>query len=271
MITSISKNKFINLESRMRPHSSVSDNVSESAVPQVHLCSTKLSKECVNTTIITTAKQQNACGRLSFKGNPVKLATDTAELLQKHPVMTKLAKSKWLSKFFLMADKNACVSEAFAALFLTCMLRPTTIMAMPHKKSDNEKNKKAAAHSISSGLIGYAFALAVFHPIGKIFSRIPKNVFPNPKNADTYRQALNYVVQIATVPIKAAITIGLIPIIDKHIIGRVFGNKEFAQNKKSDVDLKNPFYSYSYLMNFKGVNKSNLFFKAKGVNNNANS
>jgi len=255
----------------MRPHSSVSDNVSKSAVPQVHLYSTGLNKECVNTTIITTAKQQNACGRLSFKGNPAKVVTDTAQaLLKEHPVMTKLSKSKWLSKFFLMADKNAVVSDAFAALFLTCMLRPATIMTMPHKKSDNEKNKKAAAHSISSGLIGYAFALAVFQPIGKLFNRVPKNVFANPKNADTFRQAMNYLVQIVTVPLKAAVTIGLIPVIDKHIIGRLCGNKNFGQEKKADV--KNPFYSYSYLMNFKGANKSDLlFFKAKGVNNNANS
>ena len=83
----------------------------------------------------------------------------------------KFLNNKALEKFISMADASQTIFDAVFALGITCVLRPAAIMAQSNEKN-KEKNKKAASHSISSGLIGYGFAVALFSPLKKALNKL---------------------------------------------------------------------------------------------------
>ena len=71
----------------------------------------------------------------------------------------KFSQNKWTKWFVDKAATNQAVFEALNALVITCALRPAAILAQ-NNDNNREKNKKAASHSIASGIIGYGYAVA---------------------------------------------------------------------------------------------------------------
>lgn len=61
-------------------------------------------------------------------------------------------------------DQHNLIFSAAFALVLTCILRPASIMVLPSKKNQDDQ-KYAAAHSVASGVIGFAISTAIFTPI----------------------------------------------------------------------------------------------------------
>ena len=180
----------------------------------------------------------------------------------------KFAKNNIVHKILQMADSNQTVFDALFALLITCGLRPAAIMAQSNEHN-KEKNKKAASHSISSGIIGYGFAVAVFSPIKKGLDKIRKNPEVFAKNAEkfftyngtkkmsaskrfqTFTMMCNYIPQVITASVRSYITIAMIPYIDKYILNKVF--KSNVQPSTPKELKEDPTYKFAFI-NFKNNN-----------------
>lgn len=183
----------------------------------------------------------------------------------------KLFNKDFFKKFITMASSSQSIFDAIFALGITCLLRPAAIMAQSTEKT-KEKNKKASAHSISSGLIGYGFAVAIFSPIKTALDKLKKDpakyakkaekFFKSQKNAQTFTMVVNKSSEVLTASIRSAITIALIPVIDKYLLNKIFGKSKQNDNKNN---LENPLYKFSYV-NFKNnINNSSVFQTFTGV------
>lgn len=155
----------------------------------------------------------------------------------------KILKSDSLKKVLDFAYNQQLVFDASFALLLTCILRPASIIAFPSKKNKDDM-KYASAHSIASGVIGFAISTAVFYPITEginkfcddkkiagylkktktfaetgthyLLNNSTKNGENAIKNAKTY---LGRLPDIITAVPKGILTIALIPPILKHVFG----------------------------------------------------
>ena len=79
---------------------------------------------------------------------------------------TKLTDLKSFQKIAKFAGDNAVGFNAATALVMAGLLRPAAVMALPAKDEKTQKNKvNAAAHSIASGVIGFAITMAVTTPL----------------------------------------------------------------------------------------------------------
>lgn len=188
----------------------------------------------------------------------------------------KILKSNSLKKVLDFAINQQLVFDATFALLLTCILRPASIIAFPSKKNKDDL-KYASAHSIASGVIGFAISTAIFTPITeginkfcnekniknylketKTFAKTgthylldnstdeAKNTI---KNAGTYLGRLPDI--ITSIP-KGILTIALIPPILKYVFGI---SKKSTNDKNSSL----PPLDYS-LLNFRSNSIQNKQF-----------
>lgn len=143
----------------------------------------------------------------------------------------KLYTNPKLHKVLEFAANKQLVFDAAFALLLTCALRPASIMVLPSKKNQDDQ-KYAAAHSIASGVIGFAISNIVFTPISNAISKIKNKptdyITDNAllsldkgktilnKTAKTYLDRIPDIV--GSVP-KGILTIALIPPILKYVFG----------------------------------------------------
>lgn len=183
----------------------------------------------------------------------------------------------WLSD---LAAGNQTVFDALFAVLITCGLRPAAIMAQTNEHN-KEKNKKAASHSISSGIIGYGFAVAVFTPIKNALDKVVKQPEKYAKKAEkflsyngkklisltdrttTFKSIFNYGSQVFTASVRSAITIAMIPVIDKYILNRVFKSNVKPATREELKD--DPTYKFAYI-NFKNSpNAKKVFQNFSGV------
>ncbi|MCD7878496.1 MAG: hypothetical protein LUG16_01025 [Candidatus Gastranaerophilales bacterium] len=101
---------------------------------------------------ISTTIKRNSDGRASFKGG--------------EPLLHKAAN---------FASYSPLVAEALFALFVTCSLRPLTIMATAKTEEDKEKCSYQAAKSVSTGLIGLAMSALIGTPVAKATKKAQQN------------------------------------------------------------------------------------------------
>ena len=199
-----------------------------------------LQEKNVNKSTNTTAVE-NYSGRLSFKGSKQQAAAKIGG-----PVMQSIAKNKLVQSFIKMADKNMLVFEAAVSLLYTCALRPLTIMSLPADGKDRKKNKKAAAKSISSGVISYLCALAISLPLKGAMSKIvahpekyltknARKFYTGSENVETLHNApmvkttekvFQKMFEVAMIPVRAGLTVSLLPVVDKNIISKIYGNSD---------------------------------------------
>ena len=182
----------------------------------------------------------------------------------------KLFNQNWFKKFISMADSSQTIFDAIFALGITCFLRPAAIMVQSTPKT-REKNKKASSHSISSGIIGYGFAITVFSPIKKALDKLKNNpqiyakkaeaFLRSSKNAQTFTMIVNKGSEALVASGRSAITIAMIPLIDKYILNPIFKTKKTNVSRK---ELQNPSYRFSYI-NFKNKTESNVFNNFTGA------
>lgn len=186
--------------------------------------------------------------------------------------------TKW---FVNKAATNQAVFEAINALVITCALRPAAILAQ-NNDNNREKNKKAASHSIASGIIGYGFAVALFTPIAQGLKKIKKEPLKYAKKAAEYFQTngtkkvsmeaskkfaaytmiCTYGPQLFTAAVRSAVTIAMIPVIDKLILNKLLGNNKHPEKYVSPT--KDPMYNYYYL-NFSSNQAKKVFQNFTGV------
>lgn len=88
----------------------------------------------------------------------------------------KLQSNSSFMKALEFAEKQEVMIQASTALFICCLLRPATIMALPSKK-----NKKdcafASAHSFSSGVWGFIVPFLFIKPLANGFNHANGEMF----------------------------------------------------------------------------------------------
>lgn len=198
---------------------------------------------------INTTASKTTCGRMSFKGNSVQntISQEGAKVAKESfgKISTALSKSKAFKSVLKYIEENTLMSEAIFALFVTGLLRPATIMMTPSKAEDKEKNKYAAAKSIASGVIGLVATAFVSQPIKKGVNYAMDKIKIEPAYKKSMQNILNRIHNPAFLPLRAAATIALVPL----ILG-VFGikkaskpadaNKQAEQNNKPAPDKTAP-------------------------------
>ncbi len=196
------------------------------------------------------------------------------EKIQKSGIW-KLFNQTWFKNFISKADSSQTIFDAIFALGITCALRPAAIMLQSNEKT-KEKNKKAASHSIASGVIGYGFAVAIFSPIKKGLDKIKKHPefyakkaakffkyadkgmnksMSSSKRVQTFTMLVNKLTEVLTASVRSSITIAMIPFIDKYVLNKVFGTTKLSEKK----EIKNPIYKYNYI-NFKNSGNAEKTF-----------
>lgn len=194
---------------------------------------------------INTTTNNLIGGRVSFSGD-------------NHKLINNIVKSKWFAGFCDLAYKNSAIAEAVGALFITCGMRPLAIMAMPQKDAD--KNRKAASHSIASGITGLVFAKIAYEPFSAAMKKIQKAIEDKKpekylgekasyllktgvqrtkngmnktvSNMDCFNQLVTYGPKVVTASILAAFTVATMPYIDKYIIDKYILKKEPGKDDK---------------------------------------
>ena len=187
----------------------------------------------------------------------------------------KFYTNKTVKKIFEKAEKNQTMFTAGYSLLLAGALRPATIVSLPGKKNKDDM-KYAAAHSISSGVMGYLAALIISTPIAAAIKKIADNpgtfldekttaFFADKKPAkavvgdvakkarqvaeDAFqlgetkrfgiaRKYLNMIPNAITSVPQAIITIALIPVILKYVFG--LERKSHSVAKEATPTPQNP-------------------------------
>ncbi len=83
----------------------------------------------------------------------------------------KIFRSGKFQKLVEVFEEKTVVAQALVALVVAGVLRPATNMAMAGKK-DKEDSMYAAAHAISSAVIGFVVSSIVMAPFDKAFKKI---------------------------------------------------------------------------------------------------
>lgn len=196
--------------------------------------------------------------------------------IKKHPILAKVFSNKVFQKALKLMNDNQLLSDAGIALVYTCLLRPASIAALPTKdKNEKEKNTYQIGHSISTGIIGFVTAFLIQTPIKHAIDKVSTAVAS--KNGEKYIQKSTELLfkkeniekirmlmershQPITLPLKACLTIYLVPKILK-----AFGlsKKPKTQN---NVQAPLPYDAFKYFAAFKR-NDSPFKNFAGGLNN----
>ena len=86
-------------------------------------------------------------------------------------VTDKMFRSEKFKKLVEVFEEKTVVAQALVALAVAGVLRPATNMAMADK-NDKEDSMYAAAHAISSAVIGFVVSSIVMAPFDKAFKKI---------------------------------------------------------------------------------------------------
>ncbi len=247
-------------------------------------------------TILTSSSN----GLLSFKGgglsaksvnkvykamkNP-KRAKETVKALERlanrakkeHPWLTKLFSNSKFQRAMKFMNDNQLLSDATIALMYTCFMRPVSIAALPVKdKNEKEKNVYQIGHSISTGIIGFVTTFALQTPIKHAIDKVTTAV--TSKNAQKYisksseylfgkaniekiRMLMERCHQPITLPLKATLTIFLVPKVLK-----LFGLTKKPKGQNDNQETL-PYDAFKYYASFK--RKSSSFQNFSGGLKNA--
>ena len=110
---------------------------------------------------------------VNFSGSLPQATSETAAKILNKTLGEKILSSNTFGKLLDYAHANPIPCNAFFSLVLAGMLRPATIMALPDKDGKSKKDKlNAAAHAVSSGVIGFIFSSAVMKPFDNAMKKI---------------------------------------------------------------------------------------------------
>lgn len=178
-----------------------------------------------------------------------------------------------LHRASIVANRNPNLLEAFCAFIVATTLRPLTILALPNtekgeksKKEYEEDKKYAAAHSISSGVVGLGVAFALFNPIKDSINRVTDKIKSQQaqgvteaaqkllkSKTDAFGKITNQTIKIMSSPLQAALLVALIPPIVKFVLGEKKGKEvrvpadhpvPFAAPLKDNVKQDNIYRKY---------------------------
>lgn len=187
---------------------------------------------------------------VSFSGNPTAKVSEVAA----KSFGDKILSSKTFGAILEYADDHTVACNALFALAFAGILRPATIMALPDEISGKNKKDKlnAAAHGISSGILGFITSTIIMSPFDAAMKKIKKDpakylgegakkylgdlkakgLTKTPKFKNVEKLIKMGPDIIIGIP-RAWITIALIPPILKYVFGM-----DPAKDKKKEKEMK---------------------------------
>lgn len=192
-------------------------------------------------------KKNNTRGyNVNFSGNLPRQTSEVAANVLKKPMGDKILGSKTFGKILDYAEAHPISCNALFSLVLAGILRPATILSLPGKKDKADK-RNAAAHAVSSGVIGFISATILMSPFDAAMKKVkadPIKYLGIGKKAESYLGDLKAKGLAKTQKFKnvetlmkmgpdiiigiprSMITITLIPLILKYVFGLEKKNKE---------------------------------------------
>ena len=187
---------------------------------------------------------------VSFSGNPTAKVSEVAA----KSFGDKILSSKTFGAILEYAEDHPISCNALFSLVLAGILRPATIMALPDEISGKNKKDKlnAAAHAVSSGVIGFISSTIIMSPFDAAMKKIKadpakylgkgaqkylgdlkaKGLTKTPKFKNVEKLIKMGPDIIIGIP-RAWITIALIPPILKYVFGM-----DPAKDKKKEKEMK---------------------------------
>ncbi len=147
-------------------------------------------------------------------------------------VLEKIVSSKGFETVAKFAAEKPAVFNSASSLVLAGALRPATIMLLPGKGENAKKNKAtAAAHAISSAVIGFAITSTVMKPISaglkkvmgnteKYLPKLSKKMAENPAFATGVNKILSFGPDILLAIPRAILTTKLSSIVKEKLFDR---------------------------------------------------
>lgn len=140
--------------------------------------------------------------------------------LGNNPKIQNFIKSKKFDKI-LEAGNDLANTESLIMLGISVSIKPLSIMALPNAKEEDKKY--IATKAVLSGLVDYVITTATVVPIAKIIEKFGEKVKKDPKvldkmkylkrgeNMKKFTKTLSYMPKMLLIPVRAALTIALIP------------------------------------------------------------
>lgn len=160
----------------------------------------------------------------------IKIATKVSNFIEKSPKIQKI---------LLKIDKNPSLFNSAYAAILATTIKPISILALGvNTKDGKEDSKYASAKSISTGILDFLIALAIFVPLNKKLDKKARKLFQkqstiyyqNKEMCSNYKSVANRVFKIIILPFFAYCKFGVLEDTEKLI----FGNK----SKKNENSIK---------------------------------
>ncbi len=192
---------------------------------------------------------------VSFSGNPTAKVSEVAA----KSFGDKILSSKTFGAILEYAEDHPISCNALFSLVLAGILRPATIMALPDEISGKNKKDKlnAAAHAVSSGVIGFISSTIIMSPFDAAMKKIKadpakylgkgaekylgdlkaKGLTKTPKFKNVEKLIKMGPDIVIGIP-RAWITIALIPPILKYVFG-IDSEKDKKKEKEVKTEDKN--------------------------------
>ena len=147
-------------------------------------------------------------------------------------VVDTVVGSKAFEKVAEFAGSNSATFNAASSLVMAGVLRPLTIMALPAKNEQEQKNKgNAAAHAIASAVIGFAITSTVMKPISaglkkvmgntdKYLPKLSEKMKANPTLEKNVNKVLSFGPDILLAVPRALLTSKLSGYVNKALFGK---------------------------------------------------
>lgn len=104
-----------------------------------------------------------------------------------YKIANYIKNSKNAQKFLKTVEKNPAYANSMMCAGVGIIMKPATILLFPTKTEEMKRdNQYSIARSISTGLIDFIFALALFIPLNKSIDRAGRDLF-NKKGSIYYQ------------------------------------------------------------------------------------
>lgn len=211
-----------------------------------------------------------------FGGDPKLITNITKEMLQNGNKVNipkwanKMGGANWFKKLITVADKHETFFEAVTALVVAGIMKPICVLAMPG--AEMEDKQMSATKNAVSAFIGFALSNIILNPVSNGVNKVLDSV--DSKNPTKYIKDANYVKKLqqeeceilkkgingkpdkyakstlkdsfkttykklpdlGVSPLKAGITIALVPYILKFLFGK---DKKKKDTNKQTISLNN--------------------------------
>lgn len=101
-------------------------------------------------------------------------------------VASYISKNKIVQKTLLSVEKNPAMVNSLICAGIGIVAKPATILLMPSKDKEVKRDKQySIARAVSTGLIDFVFALALFIPLNKRIDKAGRKLY-NSQNTIYY-------------------------------------------------------------------------------------